>query len=149
MIDRSFIGLETPERAIEVEKGRIRQFAAAISESNPIYFDDDAARAAGHPAILAPPTFGFTLSILHPQTFDFQAMGLELARILHAEQRFIYGAPIHAGDVVRVRARITDSYEKKGGLLDFLCMTTLGRNQRDQQVFEMTGLIACRRRSRP
>jgi acyl dehydratase len=145
MVDRSFIGLETPEMPIEVEKGRIRQFAAAISESNPIYFDDAAALAAGHPAILAPPTFGFTLSILHPQTFDFKAMGLELARILHAEQRFNFGAPIHAGDVIRVRARITDTYEKKDGLLEFVCMTTFGRNQHDQPVFEMTGLIACRR----
>jgi acyl dehydratase len=145
MVDRSFIGLETPEIPIEVEKGRIRQFAAAISESNPIYFDDAAARAAGHPAILAPPTFGFTLSILHPQTFDFKSMGLELGRILHAEQRFKFGAPIYAGDVIRVRARITDTYEKKGGLLDFVCMTTFGRNQRDQPAFEMIGLIACRR----
>ena len=149
LVDRAFIGRETPEMPIEVEKGRIRQFAAAIAESNPIYFDDSAARAAGYPAILAPPTFGFTLSILHPQSFDFKIMGLELARILHAEQRFTYLAPIHAGDVIRVRARITDTYEKKGGSLDFVCMSTFGRNQHDRPVFEMTGLIACRRRSEP
>jgi acyl dehydratase len=147
MVHRSFVGLETAEMPIEVEKGRIRQFAAAISESNPIYFDDAAARAAGHPAILAPPTFGFTLSILHPQTFDFRSMGLELERILHAEQRFEFRAPIYAGDVIRVRARITDTYEKKGGLLDFVCMTTFGRNQHDQSVFEMMGLIVCRRQT--
>ena len=55
LVDRAFIGRETPEMPIEVEKGRIRQFAAAIAESNPIYFDDAAARAAGYPAILAPP----------------------------------------------------------------------------------------------
>ena len=89
------------------------------------------------------------MSILHPHTFDFKALGLELERILHAEQRFTYGAPIHGGDVIRVRARITDTYEKKGGLLDFVCMTTFGRNQQDQPVFEMTGLIAYRRRSQP
>lgn len=145
MLDRSFVGIETPEMPIEVEPGRLRQFAAAIAESNPIYFDEGAARAAGHPTILAPPTFAFTLSILHPQSFDFKSMGLELARILHAEQRFTYGVPIYAGDVIRVRARIADTYEKKGGALDFIHMTTFGRNQRDEPVFEMMGLIACRR----
>ena len=55
MVHRSFIGLETSETPIEVEKGRIRQFAAAISESNPIYFDD--ARTAAYvpldPALFA------------------------------------------------------------------------------------------------
>jgi acyl dehydratase len=147
MVDRSFIGLETPEMPIEVERGSIRQFAAAISECNPIYFDEAAARAAGYRAIPAPLTFAFTLSILHPQSFDFTAMGLQLERILHAEQRFRYFAPIHAGDVIRVRARITDTYEKKGGSLDFVCMTTFGRNQFDHQVFELTGLIVCRRQS--
>jgi acyl dehydratase len=144
MIDRSFIGAETPEYAVEVEKGRIRQFAAAILETNPVYFDDAAARAAGHPALLAPPTFGFTLSILHPQPFDFKSMGLRLEQILHAEQKFAYFAPIYAGDIIRIRSRIADVYEKKGGHLKFIATTTMARNQVDHAVFEMTGLVVSR-----
>jgi acyl dehydratase len=144
MIDRSFIGVETPEFPVEIEKGRIRQFAAAIMESNPVYFDETAARAAGHPALPAPPTFGFTIGILHPRPFDFEAMGVRLERILHAEQKFVYSAPIYAGDVIRVRGRITDMYEKKGGKLKFIATTTIARNQHDQVVLEMTSLVACR-----
>jgi acyl dehydratase len=144
MIDRSFIGIETPEFPVEVEKGRIRQFAAAIMEDNPVYFDEAAARAAGHPALLAPPTFGFTIGILHPRPFDFERMGLKLERILHAEQKFVYLAPIYAGDIIRVRGRITDVFEKKGGKLQFIATTTLARNQHDQAVLEMTSLVACR-----
>jgi acyl dehydratase len=144
MIDRSFIGIETPEFPVEVEKGRIRQFAAAIMEDNPVYFDEAAARAAGHPALLAPPTFGFTIGILHPRPLDFERMGVKLERILHAEQKFVYLAPIYAGDIIRVRGRITDVFEKKGGKLQFIATTTLARNQHDQAVLEMTSLVACR-----
>jgi acyl dehydratase len=141
MIDKSFIGRETPEFPVEVEKGRIQQFAAAIMETNPVYFDEAAARAAGHPALPAPPTFGFTLGILHPQPFDFERMGVRLERILHAEQTFVYSAPIYAGDIIRVRGRITDLFEKKGGTLQFIATTTIARNQRDQPVLKMTSLV--------
>ncbi len=141
MIDKSFIGRETPEFPVEVEKGRIRQFAAAIMETNPVYFDEAAARAAGHPGLLAPPTFGFTLGILHPQPFDFESMGVRLERILHAEQTFVYSAPIYAGDIIRVRGQITDLFEKKAGTLQFIATTTIARNQHDQPVLKMTSLV--------
>jgi acyl dehydratase len=141
MIDKSFIGTETPEFPVEIEKGRIRQFAAAIMETNPVYFDETAARAAGHRALLAPPTFGFTLGLLHPHPFDFEKMGVRLERILHAEQTFLYSAPIYAGDIIRVRGRITDLFEKKGGTLQFIATATIARNQHDQPVLEMTSLV--------
>jgi acyl dehydratase len=144
MIDKSYIGIETPEFPVEVEKGRIREFAAAIMESNPVYFDEAAARAAGHPALLAPPTFGFTIGILHPRPFDFESMGVRLEQILHAEQKFVYLAPIYAGDVIRVRGQISDVFEKKGGKLQFIATTTVARNQHDHVVLEMTSLVACR-----
>jgi acyl dehydratase len=144
MIDESLIGAETPEVPIEVEKGMIRQFAAAIAESNPIYFDEAAAQAAGHPSILAPPTFGFTINILHPQPFDFGKLGLRLDHVLHANQQFVYSAPIYAGDIIRVRGRVTEVFQKKRGLLQFISMTTFARNQRDRAVFEMVSVIVCR-----
>ncbi len=145
MIETSCIGMETPEFPIEIERGMIQRFAAAISEANPVYFDVAAARAAGHPTILAPPTFGFTLNNLHPHGFNFEKLGLKLEHVLHAEQKFVYSAPMYAGDTIRVRGRITDVYEKKGGLLGFVCMSTFARNQHDQGVFEMATLIVCKR----
>jgi acyl dehydratase len=144
MLDKSFIGMETPEFPIEVEKGRIRQFASAIMETDPVYFDEAAARAAGHPAILAPPTFGFTIGILHPHPIDYAAMGVRLDRVLHAEQKFLYSAPIYAGDIIRVRGRIDDLYEKRGGKLNFIAASTIARNQHDRVVLEMSSLVVYR-----
>ena len=58
MIDRKFIGMESRRRgSLDVEKGRLRLFAKATGEKNPIYFDEAAAKAAGYPALPVPPTF--------------------------------------------------------------------------------------------
>jgi acyl dehydratase len=147
MIDKSLIGIETPEYPIEIEKGMIRQFAASISETNPVYFDVAAARAAGHPSILAPPTFGFTINNFHRHPFDFEKLGLKVEQVLHAEQKFVYFAPIYAGDIIRVRGRITDVFEKRGGLLGFVCMSTFAKNQHDYDVFEMVTVLVCRKQA--
>ena len=64
MIDRKFIGHKLPAISVPVEGGQLAFFAKATGETNPIYFDEQAARAAGHPALPAPPTFSFTLNSL-------------------------------------------------------------------------------------
>ncbi len=55
---RSWIGREVKYAAQE-ELGRasIRYFALAIGDENPLYLDDEFARAAGYPSLIAPATF--------------------------------------------------------------------------------------------
>jgi acyl dehydratase len=147
MIEKSCIGMETPEFPVEIEKEMVRRFAAAISEINPVHFDVAAARAAGHPGILAPPTFGFSINNFHPHPFNFTKLGLKAGQVLHAEQKFVYFAPIYVGDTIRVRGRITDVFEKRSGLLGFVCTSTFARNQHDQAVFEMATVLVCRKQA--
>ena len=61
VIDRKIIGLKFPDHAAQVEAGQLRFFAKAIGETDPISSDEDAAKAAGHPALPVPPTFFFSL----------------------------------------------------------------------------------------
>ena len=63
MIDRSIVGTEEPARTFDVERGRLRFFAKAIGETDPVYTDVEAARAAGHPDLPVPPTFLFGLEL--------------------------------------------------------------------------------------
>ena len=63
MIDRSHIGRELAPSVLDVEKGRLRFFAQAIGETDPVYTDETAARAAGYPALPAPPTFLFAAEL--------------------------------------------------------------------------------------
>ncbi len=135
MLDRSFIGLETAARSVEVEKGQLKAFAGATGEKNPIYFDEAAARAAGHPALPAPPTFLFSLGLLAPETDGAIAkLGVDMGKVLHGEQSFTYGKPIYAGDVITLKTRISDIYDKRGGALDFIIQDTEAANQNGETV---------------
>lgn len=121
IIDRKIIGTEYPAAEVVVERGRLQFFAKAIGETRPIYIDPAAARAAGHPDLLAPPTF---LYGLYFEAVDwvrsFADLGIDLGRVLHGEQLFTYHDDVHAGDTLRFHSQVTDVYAKKGGALEFL-----------------------------
>ncbi|XVQ86833.1 FAS1-like dehydratase domain-containing protein [Microbispora siamensis] len=99
-LNRDFVGRTYESSApYEVSRVKISEFATAIGDSNPIYHDRRAAVAAGHPDVVAPPTFPIVFSLLG--TGDALAdpdLGLNFAMVVHGEQRFEYERPIHAGD---------------------------------------------------
>lgn len=99
-LDPSFVGRRyTVERPYEVGREKIREFADAIGDPNAAYRDPDAARALGHPDVIAPPTFAIvmTMGAGHLVTQD-PALGLDYSRVVHGEQRFRHARPIRAGD---------------------------------------------------
>ena len=67
MIDRQFIGHTMPAFEVLVEKGRLKFFAKATGQTDPVYTDEAAARAAGHRAWPVPPTVLFCLQMVSPQ----------------------------------------------------------------------------------
>ncbi|MGE2836901.1 MaoC family dehydratase N-terminal domain-containing protein [Mycobacterium sp. SMC-4] len=121
MSAESLKGYQWPESTVDVERGRVAMFAKAIGETDPIYFDVEAARAAGHSDLLAPPTFVFGLDLEHSDTLGvLEAHGVDLSTVLHGEQRFTYHGEVHAGDTLSLRAEFTDYYSKRNGALEFL-----------------------------
>jgi acyl dehydratase len=135
MLDRSLIGLETAPRSVEVETGQLRFFARATGETNPIYFNQASASAAGHPALPAPPTFLFCLASLAPDTESVMTkLAIDIGKVLHGEQSFTYGRPIYAGDTITLKTRVADIYDKRGGALDFIVEDTTARNQNGEFV---------------
>lgn len=134
MIDSKFIGYETPPVSITVEKGQLAFFAKATGEKNPIYFDEDAAKAAGHPSLPAPPTLGFILNSLSREKAGDagnvgKVLGINIGHVLHGEQGFEYYKPIYAGDTLTLTTKVTDIYDKKNGAMDFIVMTIDAVNQ--------------------
>ncbi|SBT54948.1 MaoC family dehydratase N-terminal domain-containing protein [Micromonospora narathiwatensis] len=110
---------------VTVERGRLRSFANAIGQTDPVYVDLDAARQAGHPDLPVPPTFFFSLEMEGPDPWGYLAeLGVDLRRVLHGEQSFTYHSMMHAGDTVALRTRIDDVYAKRGGALEFLVRRT-------------------------
>ncbi len=109
-LNRDFVGRTYPQSVpYEVSRVKIREFATAIGDDNPIYRDTEAAKAAGHPDVIAPPTFPivFTLSGAGDVLSD-PDLGLNFAMVVHGEQRFEYRRPIHAGDELLCASTITE-----------------------------------------
>lgn len=119
------VGRPLPVIETTVSAERLRFFADAIGECNPIYLDQEAAKAAGHPELPIPPTMLFGLELDGPAGFDWLTeIGIDVRRILHGEQEFSYHSVAHAGETLRLAPRIVEVYSKKGGALDFLVKET-------------------------
>lgn len=124
-IDTAVIGKVLPNHEALAERGRLRFFAKAIGETNPIYSDVEAAKAAGHRDLPVPPTFLFCLDMEKPDPFLLlRELDIDVRHILHGEQAFEYHAPAYAGDTLAYTSTVTDTYSKKGGALDFLVRNT-------------------------
>ena len=130
---------------VDVEKGRLRLFAKAIGESNPIYLDDDAARKAGYASLPAPPTFAFSIAMDAEQPFKvLEDLGVDKTRYMHGEQIFDYIEPICAGDTVTGVQRVVETFEKKGGAMRFIVTETLLKNQHTRPVANLRTVIIVR-----
>jgi acyl dehydratase len=110
-----------------VEEGKIREFAIAVGGANPIYCDRLAARAAGHRAIPAPPTFSVVAGHWRDQSAMVTRLGLDLRRVVVGEVRWEYFAPVYAGDRLsgaRVVKEITERTGRRGGRMRVITLQT-------------------------
>jgi N-terminal half of MaoC dehydratase len=129
----------------EVERGRLRFFARTIGLTDPIYFDLDAAKRAGHRDLPVPPTFlGNSLELELPNPLGWLSnLGGDLMKTTHAEQAFTYHALAYANDHLVLHRRIVDVYTKKGGALEFVVKQT-DVKRGDQTLAEILFVIALR-----
>ena len=134
-MDKNAVGKTGQPLTMHVERGKIREFARAIKDDNPIYFDEaHAKQIAG--GIMPPPTFSMTLG-LWDEGRQRPLLTYDVRRLLHGEQEFEYLAPVHAGDVLTATARVSDVYEKqgsRGGTMTFGVLETTFTNQHGENV---------------
>jgi acyl dehydratase len=119
-LDQSFTGRSyPPQTSYEVSREKIREFADAIGDANPVYRDREAAREAGHPDVIAPPTFltVINLAAINAIVTDPE-LGLDYSRMVHGDQGFTYTRPVLAGDVLQVTTHIDTIMTRAGN--DFI-----------------------------
>ena len=96
-----------PSEPYEVSPVKIAEFATAIGDSSPLYRDRAAAQAAGHPHVIAPPTFAIVvLAGGNARMMADPGLGVNYAMIVHGEQSFTHSRPLRAGDVVVAQSTI-------------------------------------------
>ncbi len=149
MADKSKLGTEFPTFSFEIEKGKIAEFAMAISQKDSkeqvdqIYVDQKAAKDEGYDDIVVPPTFQTCFSLwgsggLMPM---ITALGINLGRLLHGEEEYEYFKPIHPGDVITCKTKVTDMYDKEkkkkpGTFMEFTVLKTEMTNQKGELVIK-------------
>jgi acyl dehydratase len=98
--DANFIGRSLPPSpAYQVGREKLREFATAVGETSPLCHDLAAARAAGHPDLVAPPTFPvvFTMPRIETLLRDPE-FGWRFEGTVHGDQKIKFARPIYAGD---------------------------------------------------
>jgi acyl dehydratase len=82
-----------------VGREKIREFAEAISNDHPLHHSEEAAAEAGYDATVAPLTF---LAVagrrVQMDVFTKFDIPINLARVLHRDQKFLFHRPIKTGD---------------------------------------------------
>lgn len=131
--------------AVEISAKEIARFAAAIGDTDPVYRDLFAARAAGHPGIPLPPTYGIFLVDDRPDPHgNLQLLGIELQKLLHAEQSFQYHAPLYAGERLTLTERVADHYLKKNGALEFMVLECEARKANGELALTIRRMLVVR-----
>jgi acyl dehydratase len=120
-----------------VGREKVREYAAAVGETDPRYLDPEAARGAGFADVVAPPMFAAVYcgpaigsALLDPE------IGIDFARLVHGAQEFTWHEPVVAGDEITTETELEDSYERTG--LKFYVFKTRSTNQRGELVCEGT-----------
>jgi len=104
LVGRAF----APTAPYLVGREKVREFARAVFADAPQHTDPEAARALGYADVVAPPTFAMVVQDLTlQQLLGDPDSGIELSRLVHAEQRFRYTRPIVAGDELVATLSVT------------------------------------------
>ncbi|KWV50862.1 acyl dehydratase [Bradyrhizobium macuxiense] len=146
MVDQSAVGRAFTPVTARVEPGRLRFFLDTLGERNPLYREPDAARSAGYAAAPVPPTYLFCLEMMDaPDPFEFlTALDIDLARVLHGEQRFDYHAAVVIGDTLTFKSRVESVTDKKGGAMTLIVVVTEITNQDGVHVADTSRTVVVR-----
>ena len=145
MLDRSLMNKKYPPLTFDVEKQRLRFFAIATGQKDPVYFDESFAKQRGHPSLLAPLTFLTTVGNEQDNPFQYIAdLSIDIGKILHAGQLYKYHQPVYAGDIITMESQIVDMYDKKNGALQFVEFESIYTNQDKVIVAESLSTLVVR-----
>ncbi len=109
------VGTSYPALRYAVGREKVREYALAVGESDPLHLDVAAAQAAGYADVVAPPMFAVVYSApaLVPALFDPQ-VGIDFARMVHGGQEFVWGRLVVAGDEVSTTVTVKSIEERAG-----------------------------------
>src|SRR5436190_6106183 len=114
-VDTKAAGKTYEPKTYAVGREKVREYASAVGETNPVHLDVEAARAAGHADVVAPPMFAvvYSMPAVALGMFDPE-VGIDFARLVHSGQEFTWGPLVCAGDEIATTVSVMDVSERRG-----------------------------------
>jgi acyl dehydratase len=132
-LDTRALGRTFEPHTYAVGREKIREFARAVGERDAVYLDLDAARAAGHADLVAPPMFAVVYcSAAIEQALFEPEVGIDFAMLVHGAQEFEWGPLVVAGDEITTLVSVADIHERVG--MAFYGFVSRSTNQRGELV---------------
>ena len=126
-----------------VGREKLREYAVAVKNDDPAYYDEAAAAELGHEALPAPLTF---ISVFGYQAqsafFDHANIDIQDAKIVQVDQVLKFVKPIHAGDTLYCDVYV-DSIRQAHGT-DLIVTKNIVTNQKGDVVQETYTTLAGR-----
>jgi acyl dehydratase len=134
------VGKTFPPVTYAVGREKVREYAYAVGETNPVHLEPEAARAAGYRDVVAPPMFAavYASPAVTPVFFDPE-VGIDFARMVHGGQEFAWGPLVVAGDEITTEVEVADISERGG--VGFFVFESRSDNQDGARV--CTGTWTC------
>ena len=132
-VDTKHIGKKYPTFVYEIGREKIKEFARAVGEVNPLYLNEEKAKESKYGDIIAPPTFAavYAGGPVGKMLLDGD-LALNLMMLVHGEQDFEYFNVAKPGDIMSTECEIAEIYEKKGK--SFVTAQTETKNQDGELV---------------
>jgi acyl dehydratase len=132
-VNTDVVGKTYAPTTYAVGREKVREYARAVGESNPLHLDVEAAREAGYDDVVAPPMFAvvYAMPAVAAGMFDPE-IGIDFARLVHAGQDFTWGPLVVAGDEISTTVSVKDVSERRGA--GFFVFESVSENQRGETV---------------
>jgi acyl dehydratase len=146
MIDPSIVGQEIARVTFPIDRSKLVELAKSFGDEDPVWRDPEAASSAGFDGLPANPTA--TVLVNHWREGGVasmvEAIGADLARVLHGEATWEYFRPVRAGDELTARQVISDVTTregKRGGSMTLVKIATDFTNQDGELAVRRTDTL--------
>jgi acyl dehydratase len=109
------VGKQYPPTVYAVCREKVKEYALAVYETDPLHLDFEAARAAGYRDVVAPPMFAvvYSAAAMGPAIFDPE-VGINFPLMVHGGQEFKWGPLVVAGDEITTQVSVKSIEERDG-----------------------------------
>jgi hypothetical protein len=130
--DSRWVGRSYETAPYEVTEQSIRDYMAAVGD---LRVDDE---------LIAPPTYAMVYGFdAYWQLWTDQEVALDVAHLVHGEQRFNFQRPVRPGDRIRTTGRLTAINSR--GDMELVTFELKARDAEDRPVSDGTALFIIRK----